>query len=110
MDNLWFVSLAEARDEMLKADAYGYGLDKRKIKEFRPYNRQTFDRHRASYYFWLDLYTYKLLRWEGIHSPIYTMEPRWEQEIAYEYWRYYFSYSWHGAKADLSEIPKVREG
>lgn len=102
-DNLWFVSLAECRNELLKADAYGYGLDVRKIAQGLPVVEKTVQRHKESYFFWLDLYTTKLLTNEGVHAPLYIVEPRFEQEKLYTFWICYFSYSWRGAKADLSE-------
>ena len=92
------ISLAECRDKLMDADKYGYGLDRRKIKKYLPYNRELFNQHRATYYFYLDLYTWKLMRGQGFHAPISIMEPRWEQEIAYDWWIGFFSYAWRGAK------------
>ena len=97
-DLLWHVTLAECREELLKEEQYGYGLIKRKIKKFLPYNRETFDRHRELYYFWLDMYSWKLLHGEGFHWPIRLIYPRWEMEIALDWWRVYFSYKYQGAK------------
>jgi hypothetical protein len=103
-DLLWHITLAECRQKLIECESYGYGLDRRRIKKYQPTIYKTVQRHRESYYFWLDLYTYKLLRYEGVHPPLWTMKPEWEAEIAREWWSVYFSYQWQGAKADLSEI------
>ncbi len=100
IDNLWYISLAEAKDKMLKADAYGYGLDVRRIAKGLSTKEDTVQRHKNSYDFWLDLFVYKTLRGEGYHPPLYLMEPIFEMEKALDWWRAYFSYSWQGAKTD----------
>ena len=82
----------------MDCENYGYGLDRRKIKKYLPYNRKLMEQHRSSYYFWLDLYSYKILRDEGYHWPVRLMEPRWEMEKALLWWQCYFSYTWQGAK------------
>jgi hypothetical protein len=103
IDNLQYVTLSECLSELLKCDNYGWGLDVRRIAKGLKVIDATVQRHKESYDFWLDMYTVKLLKNEGIHAPLYVIEPRWEQEILYAYWIAYFSYSWRGAKADLSE-------
>ena len=100
-DLLWHVTWAECRKQLLQCEQYGYGLDKRKIKKFLPTIYSTVQRHKELYYFWLDMFVYKTLRNEGIHAPLYLIEPRWEQEIQYDIWRYWFSFKWQGAKAEL---------
>ncbi len=104
LEDCWHTTLAECKKHLNDCESYGYGLDRRKIKKYLPTIYKTVKRHKEEYYFWLDLYTYKLLRHEGIHDPLWTMAPQWEQDIAYWWWNCYFSYSWRGAKADLSEI------
>jgi len=99
MDDLWWVSLAECRQKLFKEYNSGYGTYFRK-KGFKGWNGKTYKRHKQSYYFWFELYCYKLLTDQGYHIPIYIIEPRWEQEIMYEFWRIYFSYGWQGAKTD----------
>lgn len=103
MDNLWFVTLSECRNELLKCDAYGYGLDVRKIAKGLPVIEKTVQRHKEAYFFWLDLFTTKLLTGEGVHAPLYVIEPRWEQDQMYMWWNAYFSYSWRGARADTGD-------
>jgi hypothetical protein len=88
---------------MLDCENYGYGLDVRRIEKGLKVIETTVQRHKESFEFWKDLYIYKLLRGEGYHSPLYLIEPRWEYEQIYDFWIVYFSYSWRGAKADLSE-------
>jgi hypothetical protein len=97
-DLLWHVSLAECREQLLKEENYGYGLIKRRIKKFLPYSRSEFNRHRELYFWWMDMFVYKTLRNEGIHAPIYLVEPRFEQELMYDWWKAYQSYKWQGAK------------
>ena len=97
-DLLWFVSLNECREKLNACESYGYGLDRRKIKKNLPTVAKTVERHEQEYFFWLDLLTYKMMRWEGIHDPLWTMSPRFEQEMAYDWWTVYMSYGWQGAK------------
>lgn len=99
---LWYVSLQEIKSKLINANNYGYGLDIRKIKKGLPTKELTVQRHKEEYEFFLDLYVYKLLRDEGHHPPLWTMSPRWEQEIAYDFWTAYLSYSWQGAKSKNS--------
>lgn len=98
--NLWFVTLQECREKLINCENYGYGLDKRKIKKYLPTIYKTVKRHKEEYYFYLDLYTYKLLKGEGYHPPLYLVEPRWEQEIMRDWWSAFFSYRWQGAKPE----------
>jgi hypothetical protein len=99
-NDLWYISKAECRNELLKCENYGYGLDIRRIKKGLKVIDTTVERHKNEYDFWLDLYVYKLLRGEGYHPPLYLIEPRWEYEQMYDWWTCYFSYSWKGAKQD----------
>ena len=99
-DLLWHVTWAECRQKLLTEDAYGYGLYFRR-RGFKGWNSKTYKHHKQSYFFWLDMFVYKTLRNEGIHAPLYLIEPRWEQEIQYDIWRYWFSFKWQGAKAEL---------
>jgi hypothetical protein len=100
MDDLWYISLQECRHQLENCINYGYGLDERRIKKGLKVIEKTVERHRQSMEFWQELYCYKLLTDQGYHRPIYTYEPRWEQEIMYEWWRIFFSYGWQGAKTD----------
>jgi hypothetical protein len=110
MDNLWYVTLAEARDKLLNCENYGYGRDLSLIKKGLPVIQETVERHKSSYQFWMELYCYKLLRDEGRHWPVRVMEPRWEMEIALDWWTAYFSYSWQGAKTDRIPLKEGKDG
>jgi len=78
MDNLWYISLHECKSKLIDCENYGYGLDLRRIKKGLKVIESTVQRHKESYEFWMELYSYKLLTDQGKHWPIRVMEPRWE--------------------------------
>ena len=96
----WYVSLQKCKEQLEKEEKYGYGMYLRKISKGLKVNPETVERHRQSYLFWQDLYFFKFFGGPEAHPPLWTMEPRWEQEIAYEWWRGYFSFLWRGAKSE----------
>ena len=94
-DSLWYVTQSEAYKQALDAYSYGCSVDVRKAKKGLKTYPETVQRHLESYYFFLDLWTWKMMHGEQKHAPLWLIEPRWEQEKAYAWWEGYKSYFWN---------------
>ena len=85
---LWWVSQWWVFQELQKEENYGHGLYVRKRARNLPFREETAKQHEEHYWLLMDLHTYKTMN-EDKHPPLWTIAPRWEQELAYDQWESY---------------------